>query len=295
MDKSTVRETAMPSLSYYRDIDRPSCDTRSDAEPLRLNCVGYYTNTKPFQTHNVRGRQDFYLQYVAQGQLCVHSFGEPRTFSRGMYTIYRPHTAYRYELLPSESIGYYWAHFTGFHAERMLAGLGLETECICRTDGSEAGRKRILHSFTRLFDEFTTRRPGFDDACAAQLTAILVELTRGADQASVGPVRRLASVAYLHSHYQEDTRIADLAAMEHLSESRYREVFRRHTGYSPLDYRTALRLQHACDLLTETESTVTEIAAECGYADVLYFLRVFKQKKGMTPVEYRRTSRRGGV
>lgn len=281
----------MRLLSYYRDVDRPGCDIHSDAEPLQLNCTGYYTNEKPFHMYNITGRQDFYLQYAAEGSLCVHSFGEPETFSAGMFVIYRPHDPYRYELLAGERIGYYWAHFTGFHVARMLAGLGLETGHIYRTDGDEAGKTRILSGFTRLFDEFATRRPGFDDACAAQLTAILVELTRGADKVSTGPVRRLASVAYLHSHYQEDTRIADLAAMEHLSESRYREVFRRHTGYSPGDYRTALRLQRACDLLTLTEDSVTEIADACGYADVLYFLRVFKQKKGMTPGEYRRRTR----
>ncbi len=281
----------MQPQAYYRDVDNAECDIHSDTTPLQLNCTGYVAASQPFDRRNLIGRQDFYLQYVTEGRLSVHSFGQPQIFGVGMFMIYSPRTPYRYTLAPGDQIGYYWAHFTGFHAARMLAGLGLETGRMYCTDGGETGRARILGGFARLFDEFTTRRPGFDDACAAQLTAILVELTRGADKVSVGPIRRLASVAYLHEHYCEATRIAVLAVMEHLSESRYREVFRQHTGYSPGDYRTALRLQRACDLLTQTESTVTEIADACGYADVLYFLRVFKQKKGMTPGEYRQRTR----
>jgi len=104
-------------------------------------------------------------------------------------------------------------------------------------------------------------------------------------------MRKLETLAYLHSHFREETRIAELASMEHLSESRYRTVFRRHTGVSPGEYRIALRMQHACELLSQTDITVTEIAADCGYTDVLYFLRIFKNKIGMPPGEYRAQSR----
>ena len=141
--------------------------------------------------------------------------------------------------------------------------------------------------FARLFAEFANRRPGFDEACAALLSGILVELARGVDRAAAGPMRKLESVAYLHSHYREEVRVAELAAMEHLSESRYRAVFHQQMGTSPLDYRTALRLQHACQLLALTNRSVTEIAAECGYADPLYFMRLFHQKKQMPPGEFR--------
>lgn len=283
----------MQPRAYYRDVHDTACDIKSDALPLQLNCTGCVAAEKPFDMRNPIGRQDYYLQVVTDGRLCVRSFGEPRDFGVGMFMIYSPRTPYHYMLAPGDSIGYYWAHFTGYHAARLLKGLGLETNHLYKTDGGESGKGRIIESFTRLFDEFINRRPGFDDACSAHLTAILVELTRGVDKITVGPMRRLASVAYLHGHYTEQTPIAELAEMEHLSESRYREVFRAQTGYSPGDYRTALRLQRACELLTLTKKTVTEIAAECGYADVLYFLRVFKQKTGATPVQYRERTRSG--
>lgn len=294
MDKSTMEAKNMPSRAYYRDVNDTACDIQSDDIPLQLNCTGRVDAVKPLAQYNPTGRQDFYLQYVTDGWLQMESFGETRRFAEGMFIVYSPRTPYRYRLLPGERIGYDWVHFTGYHAARLLQGLGLETNQCYKIDENQARKGRISDSFGRLFDEFVTRRPGFDEICAAQLTEILVELTRGADCIAVGPMRRLASLAFLHGHYTESTPIAELAEMEHLSESRYREVFRAQTGYSPGDYRTALRLQRACDLLTLTDLAIGEIAVECGYADVLYFSRVFKQKKRVTPGEYRRVSRGRG-
>ena len=277
----------MKDTSYYRDVDVANCDIRSDDIPLQVNCTGVYATDAPFTMFNPRGRQDYYLQYVTAGRLTVHTEADVQPLTAGMFVVRRPLTPYRYELLPGDSLTYYWAHFTGFHAGRLLSNLRVEPGRLCRTESGEASRRRILDGFARLFAEFANRRPGFDEACAALLSGILVELARGVDRAAAGPMRKLESVAYLHSHYREEVRVADLAAMEHLSESRYRAVFHQQMGTSPLDYRTALRLQHACQLLALTNRSVTEIAAECGYADPLYFMRIFHQKKQMPPGEFR--------
>ncbi len=141
-----------------------------------------------------------------------------------------------------------------------------------------------------LTDEFGLRSVGFDNTCSALLTHILIDLSRGADKITAGPTRKLSSIAYLHSHYKENTDMAALAEMEHLSVSRYREVFRRHTGFSPTEYRTILRLRHACDLLASTDMPVSQIAGECGYNDPLYFFRIFKTKEKITPTEYKARS-----
>ncbi|MBM6699189.1 helix-turn-helix transcriptional regulator [Bifidobacterium pullorum subsp. saeculare] len=53
------------------------------------------------------------------------------------------------------------------------------------------------------------------------------------------------------------------------------------------DQITADRMSHACDLLGSTALPVTQVAAECGYADPRYFMRVFKRRMGVTPTRYR--------
>ena len=68
-----------------------------------------------------------------------------------------------------------------------------------------------------------------------------------------------------------------------------RKLFKKEVGVSPLEYMTALRMKSAETLLTAmwtNEYSVTEIAQMCGFADALYFSRVFKKHFGCSPSNY---------
>jgi AraC-like DNA-binding protein len=64
-------------------------------------------------------------------------------------------------------------------------------------------------------------------------------------------------------------------------------IFPRQVGMTVTDYITDKRLEKAAGLLRNTEKTVGDIAAECGYLDQNYFTRIFKRKFGATPGSYR--------
>jgi AraC-like DNA-binding protein len=49
-----------------------------------------------------------------------------------------------------------------------------------------------------------------------------------------------------------------------------------------------VRLQHAMGMLGDTGTTVAEVADRCGFNDVTYFCRVFKQQLGVTPSQFRK-------
>ena len=56
-----------------------------------------------------------------------------------------------------------------------------------------------------------------------------------------------------------------------------------------MDYLTDLRINHARQLMGQTELTMREIADMVGYEDQLYFSRIFKKRTGFTPSAYRRS------
>lgn len=58
------------------------------------------------------------------------------------------------------------------------------------------------------------------------------------------------------------------------------------------DYRNAVRVDVAIQLLLSTDSSVEEIASAVGFASAIYFRRVFKGATGMTPTAYRRANRK---
>ncbi|MNI85751.1 HTH-type transcriptional regulator YesS [compost metagenome] len=64
-------------------------------------------------------------------------------------------------------------------------------------------------------------------------------------------------------------------------------LFKSRTGRTFIDTLTDLRMEEAKRRITETGSKNFEISQDVGYQDPRYFSKLFKQKVGMTPSEYR--------
>ena len=71
-----------------------------------------------------------------------------------------------------------------------------------------------------------------------------------------------------------------------------RKLFRREVGLTPLEYLTAKRMSLAREIMLSgvtnrySNYTVSQIAEMCGFAEPLYFSRVFKKYYGVSPTEY---------
>lgn len=77
--------------------------------------------------------------------------------------------------------------------------------------------------------------------------------------------------------------ISDVACMSPAAFCRY---FKQKTGLSFISYLNNFRIGYAKNLLKSNEYKISAIAEMCGFQDISYFNRVFKQKNNMTPTEY---------
>jgi AraC-like DNA-binding protein len=64
--------------------------------------------------------------------------------------------------------------------------------------------------------------------------------------------------------------------------------FKETMGTSFVDYLRDYRLTIASRLLTTSDSSILDIAAESGFENLSYFNRAFKAHFGMTPRDYRK-------
>ncbi len=275
----------MHEQSYYIEKDPISADVEITDKPLWINCTGYVYLAKPFTMSGVRN--DFYIQIMDLGVL--YDGNEKKELSAGRFIIRPPHEQYRYLSYESApEIGYYWVHFSGSEAERLISSLGIETNKIY--DIEERYFSRIKDIFVTIFRELMLKRTGYTEMILSLFTSVMVKLGRGIRPSSPElPSKRLEdSIKYIHTHYTEKISIARLASSAHLSVSRFRELFASVFGESPSGYITSLRINRAKEILTTTDLTVTETAELCGYADVLYFSRIFSKKTGLSPTSYRK-------
>lgn len=99
-----------------------------------------------------------------------------------------------------------------------------------------------------------------------------------------------AVAAALHRFEQrlsEPLSPAELASWSGLPPARFARLIKRFFGLTPSQYITQARIAAASSLLRETDRTVAEIAAACGFADHSSFTRAFRKVAGVSPTQYR--------
>ena len=74
----------------------------------------------------------------------------------------------------------------------------------------------------------------------------------------------------------------------HYQKDYYNRIIQRHTGLTFAAYLQSLRLEKAKNLLSSTDLSAGEIGWQVGYKNPSYFFQVFREKTGMTPLEYRK-------
>lgn len=93
---------------------------------------------------------------------------------------------------------------------------------------------------------------------------------------------------FIHEHYGDELNTASIAKSASVSESECLRCFRSTIGTTPIQYVRQYRLQQACHFLATTQDQIGDIAARCGFLDISYFTKIFRQTRGMVPSEYRK-------
>ena len=93
---------------------------------------------------------------------------------------------------------------------------------------------------------------------------------------------------YVDERYYEDISLTTISKMYFMSPVYLGRLFKNTVGVNFTEYVNNCRVEHAARMLEEDEGLmVYEISDKVGYKDINYFYRIFKNKKGITPSEYR--------
>ncbi|MBI3503771.1 MAG: helix-turn-helix transcriptional regulator [Proteobacteria bacterium] len=103
--------------------------------------------------------------------------------------------------------------------------------------------------------------------------------------------RAVETALWIDANADGEIDLAAAASQARLSPFHYLRVFTRVLGVTPHQYLVRSRLRHAARMLVETDSAVTDIAYESGFADLSNFMRSFRRAAGTTPRDFRRGAR----
>jgi transcriptional regulator GlxA family with amidase domain len=93
---------------------------------------------------------------------------------------------------------------------------------------------------------------------------------------------------WLRDNYATPDAVAKMQDLSGLPRRTFSRRFRTATGYTPIEYVQAVRMEEAKQLLETTVLPIEAVAAEVGYHDERAFRRVFGKRTGLSPSAYRK-------
>jgi len=153
----------------------------------------------------------------------------------------------------------------------------------------EAIKKQII-SLTRMqgFQSVTT----FLNILNAMANANRKRLVTGMYEQELGAnskSRRIAKVCeHIDRNLDKELSLSEVAALVNMSDSAFSHFFKKRTGLSYINYVNNQRIAKACTLLADTTLSASEICYDCGFNNKSNFIRIFRKRKNMTPIEYRK-------
>ena len=144
----------------------------------------------------------------------------------------------------------------------------------------------------RIEIEIRERKNGYKFISLAAFMQLCGYLSRCYDASRVPEMKDLSRISGTLSFLEQNTdrfiSTAEITQFSAMSESTLLRLFRKTTGFSPIEYHSRLRIQKICSLLLKSTKTITEIAYDGGYEDSNYMSRQFKKIMGMSPGAYRK-------
>lgn len=97
-------------------------------------------------------------------------------------------------------------------------------------------------------------------------------------------------LTYINQNYNQLGSIEEIADQFKLSKYYLCRIFKEATGLTLMQYINSIKIQNACNLLVNSDLSILEIGAACGFNSSMYFCKIFKQALSVTPSEFRKNA-----
>ena len=234
-------------------------------------------------------RNHHLIHFVAKGKGKFYFRGNEYLLTAGMGFYAPAGEMIYYQADSNDPWEYYWVGFNGMDAARLVKASGITTDEPCfsfsepqelidrllaiyRANGSSLEKEAEMIGHLYLFFACLIRQSNSSKKVLRRQSQYLEIATR-----------------FIERNYALPISVNDIAASAAISRSHLYRIFIQELGVTPNDYLNQYRIRNACDLLRHHDITVSEAAFSSGFSDPLYFSRVFKKCKGVSPSTYSKT------
>ncbi|MBQ5334228.1 MAG: AraC family transcriptional regulator [Oscillospiraceae bacterium] len=226
------------------------------------------------------------ILYCTKGSGTLHMDG--KTFHIPPYTAIFMPAFHPHEYYPEEDVwDIHWVVPSGHSAEDILKHFGLTEPKVYELKEV----KMLEHIFRKMHEAIRADSVFGNYRASGYLYDFLIEFyrlissvgTTGAPNSAL-----MKAVDYINFNYALPISMDDLCSVSGVSKQYLCLLFRKTLGSRPMEYIAKRRIQAAKELLTSTDKTIEEIAAETGFCTASYFCKLFKRYEGITPSHFKK-------
>lgn len=256
-------------------------NSRSDVTellPIRMLTVGRDHNQEDVLS---LGYKCHHLLIIQEGHGTVKCNGEEHELSVGSIFYNRPDVPIEYKSTDGLKTAF-------------LTATGDALDGLCRYFNDplflyrpDINTEKYMKAINTMIDEFTNRRR---QSVLSKLTyAFYTDFFNDIKLKDATLTDKITD--YIEKNFQNKITLDIISSNFNISVSKLCHSFKADKGCSVFDYVLNLRLSLAQNLLISLPDSIKEISNQCGFDDVSYFCKAFKEQYGVTPNEYRKNIR----
>lgn len=256
---------------------------------MHITDIGYYPKAKFHYRKRTHGADQHILIYCVRGRGRVIVKKKRYSIEPGNFIIIPRLVEHEYAADETDPWTIYWVHFTGSASDNIV-------EYVRASSGEIKGfinyDQQQIDLFNSIYAELE-RGYGIENMMYANLCFhhYLATYMRpeNADDTSSSAENDVVNmlINFMKKNIGSVSTLQQMAKEVNLSPSHLSFLFKKKTGYPPVEYFNHLKVQQACQYLLFTNLRIKEIADLLGIDDPYYFSRFFKKLMGVSPNMYR--------
>jgi AraC family transcriptional regulator len=250
-----------------------------------VNSLGHF-----YCDHNYKIKRDkfdsYLLMYIVAGEGLLTINNKPQPIKANDILLINCYEAHMYET--NSSLETLWTHFDGNVSKDYFNLISERMGNVISSKNSTLVQDYLL----TMTEDFKENKIINEAILSCNIQRMLAELLILSMENSLGNSTNSNyiedSIVFIRDNFKNKISLEDISANVCMSPFHFSRIFKRETGYSPYEYVTMLRLNHAKTLLKTTNLLIKEIAFECGFNSETNFVIAFRNHTNLAPSKFRK-------